>query len=33
MAAYDAARAAYIQETGREPLEDWYAFEAWCAAR
>jgi hypothetical protein len=29
LAAYDTARAAYLHETGREPLADWYAFEAW----
>lgn len=31
MAAYDMARAAYLRETGQEPLRDWYAFEDWLA--
>jgi len=33
MAAYDADRAAYLRETGKEPLADWYAFEDWLGGK
>lgn len=33
MEAYSAADAQYQAETGRQPLDDYDAFEAWCNQR
>jgi len=29
---FDALFDRYTAETGKEPLDDWYAWEAWSAA-